>query len=154
MLRTCFLYPLAPKYPHEADKGLKDAKGSTATHEPNDMAYRVRRGGRGGGAVGFVCSFRNGLLWILRGSHGSSEFRIWGQVPPRGTLEGWGNSETRCFRRGSRWCEGQRAEHLLEQMFACFFFPVTLYKLSVFSSNDCGPFDRMGFLKKAWSLWL
>lgn len=74
------------------------------------------------GEVGFVRAFRNGLLWILRGGRGSSEFRIWGQVPPRGTLEGWGNSETRCFRRGSRWCEGQRAEHLLEQMFACVFF--------------------------------
>lgn len=108
------------------------------------------------GEVGFVRAFRNGLLWILRngllwilrGGRGSSEFRIWGQVPPRGTLEGWGNSETQCFRRGSRWCEGQRAEHLLEQMFAWFFFffpPVKLYKVSVFSSNDYGPFHRMGF---------
>lgn len=82
------------------------------------------------GEVGFVRAFRNGLLWILRngllwilrGGRGSSEFRIWGQVPPHGTLEGWGNSETQCFSRGSRWCEGQRAEHLLEQMFAWFFF--------------------------------
>lgn len=52
MLCTCFPVPISTQVPPRSCKGLKDAKDSTATHEPNDGASRVRGGGRGGGGGG------------------------------------------------------------------------------------------------------
>ena len=52
MPRTCFLVPISTQVPPRNCKGLKDAKDSTATQEPNDSASRARGGGWGGGGGG------------------------------------------------------------------------------------------------------
>ena len=58
MLCTCSLVPISTQVPPRSCKGLKDAKDSTATHEPNHTASRVRGGGRGGGGGGLCAGIQ------------------------------------------------------------------------------------------------
>lgn len=72
--------------------------------------------------MGFVSrAFRNGLLWILRGGRGSSG------IPDLGTeclpvgLRRAGETQKLGASGGEADGVRTRAEHLLEQMFACVF---------------------------------